>query len=231
MKNSMNNIKRKYYEAYNERYQQIHSEGLQWFYDASSPIVMETIQEFHISHDSSILELGCGEGRDAYPLLENGYKVLATDISPAVIQYNQKKWPQLQNHFAVLDCVTGKLPQKYAFIYAIAVVHMLVEDTDRDGFYGFVRDHLPENGIALICSMGDGETERKTDIKTAFDLQNRIHEQSGKEVQIASTSCRMVNFSTFRQEISRNNLTILKEGITKAPPDFPIMMYAVVKNT
>jgi len=78
--------------------------------------------------------------------------------------------------------------------------------------------------------MGDGNRELQTDVRTAFDLQERIHEQSGKEVQIASTSCRMVSFGTFRAELHRNGLEIIKEGITAAPPDFPEMMYAVVKK-
>ena len=78
--------------------------------------------------------------------------------------------------------------------------------------------------------MGDGDMERQSDIRTAFDLQSRIHEQTGKEVQIASTSCRMVNFKTLHEELYRNGLQIIKEGITEAPPDFPMLMYAVVKK-
>jgi hypothetical protein len=78
--------------------------------------------------------------------------------------------------------------------------------------------------------MGDGKTERQSDVRTAFDLQERTHEQTGKQVKIASTSCRMVNFETFRKELSGNGLAILQEGITAAPPDFPVLMYAVVKG-
>lgn len=106
---------------------------------------------------------------------------------------------------------------------------MLVEDTDRDAFYAFIRNHLTTNGIALICTMGDGNLERQTDIRTAFDLQTRIHEPTGQEVSIAATSCRMVRFPTFHRELQRNGLKILEEGTTSAPPDFPMLMYAVVK--
>ena len=78
--------------------------------------------------------------------------------------------------------------------------------------------------------MGDGSFERETDIHTAFEIQNRIHEQTGKHVQIASTSCRIVSFQTFDDELARNDLTIIKQGITTVEPDFPQMMYAVVKK-
>jgi hypothetical protein len=40
----------------------------------------------------------------------------------------------------------------------------------------------------------------------------------------------MVDFETFRKELSGNGLAILQEGITAAPPDFPVLMYAVVKG-
>lgn len=219
---------REYYEAYEDRYLQVHSMDLQWASNNPSPIVRETIEAFQ--RTGKFLEIGCGEGRDAAYLLNTGCDVLATDISPNAVSYCQKKFPQWADHFQVLDCLSQRLDTKFDFIYAVAVVHMLVEDTHRDGFYAFLREQLAENGIALICTMGDGEFEKKSDISNAFDLQERIHEQSGKTVQIASTSCRMVSFDTFRKELKRNGLAILKEGITSAEPDFNCMMYAVVKR-
>ena len=223
-------MERKYYEAYDDRYRQIHSQNLQWFYDEPTPIVLQTINAYGIPQSQKILELGCGEGRDAYPLLQLGYDVRATDISEAAVRYAQKKWPQYGKNFAVLDCISETLEEKFDFIYAVAVVHMLVEDTHRDAFYRFIRTHLNEAGIALICTMGDGTIERQSDIRTAFDLQNRIHEQTGKQVQIASTSCRMVSFETLHKELQRNGLVLLQEGMTAAPPDFPQLMYVVVKG-
>ena len=221
---------RKYYEAYDDRYRQVHSRNLQWFYDDPTPIVGKTIEEFGIARNSRLLEIGCGEGRDACPLLQKGYNLLATDISPAAIDYAKKKYPEFAENFGVLDCIGGQTPETFDFIYAVAVLHMLVEDADRDAFYAFIRTHLTPNGVALICTMGDGKIQRKTDTATAFDLQERTHEQTGQTVQIANTSCRMVDFETFRAELKRNGLCVLKEGITASPPDFPMLMYAVVKG-
>lgn len=220
---------KEYYKAYEDRYQQVHSMDLQWASDVPSPIVQETLQEFSVQ--GNILEIGCGEGRDAAFLLKQGYDVLATDISPNAISYCRNKFHKWAERFQVLDCLSQRLEEKFDFIYAVAVIHMLVEDVHRDGFYGFLRDQLSENGIALVCTMGDGEFERKSDISNAFDLQERTHQQTGRTVQIASTSCRMVSFDTFREELNRNGLIILKEGLTAAEPDFNCMMYAVVKRT
>lgn len=221
---------RKYYEAYDDRFRQVHKEGLRWFSSAHSPILAEVIADFGIAKTASVLEIGCGEGRDAAFLLQNGFQLLATDVSPAAVSYCRERNPEYEASFAVLDCLTQRLDRKFDFIYAVAVIHMLVLDEDRDGFYRFVRDQLEPDGFALICTMGNGELERKSDIDTAFDLQERIHEQTGRTLSIAGTSCRIVNFDTFLEELRKNDLSVIKHGITAIEPDFPQMMYAVVKR-
>ena len=115
-------------------------------------------------------------------------------------------------------------------VITIAVVHMLVQDEDRQSFYKFLYNQLKETGIALLCTIGDGTEERRTDISQAFDLQKRTHEATGKEMFIAGTSCRMVSFDTLSKEIAENNLILLDRGITAIEPDFPTIMYAIVKK-
>ncbi len=219
---------KKYYEAYDSRYKMIHEKGYSWSSDTPTPIVRETIEKYAITGNSSILEIGCGEGRDAFPLLKKGYQLLATDISPEVISYCHSLSSEHVQHFEVLDCLNDEHPYSYDFIYAIAVVHMLVEDSDRQRFYQFINHHLNENGIALICSMGDGITERHTNISEAFDIVEREHETG--TVSVTATSMRMVSFKTFEREITDSQLQILEKGITSSLPDFNSLMFAVVKK-
>ena len=106
---------------------------------------------------------------------------------------------------------------------------MLVTDAERNAFYRFICTHLSPNEIALICTMGDGCMECKTDIHTAFDTQEQIHEPTGKPIRVANTSRRMVNFHIFEHELLQNGLTIIKQGLTAIEPHFQQTMYAVVK--
>lgn len=223
-------MERKYYEAYDDRFRQIHEQDLKWFSEDSSPIVEETIRTFCISPKGKLLEIGCGEGRDAHPLLLQGFDLLATDVSPEAIAFCRREFPNFEMHFQVVDCVTGEIDSKFDFIYAVAVLHMLVLDDDRNAFYRFIHAHLTQTGKALICTMGDGTYERQTDVRTAFNLNERIHEPSGKTVRIAGTSCRIVNFQTFEAELAQNDLDVIKKGVTTVEPDFPQMMFAVVKR-
>ena len=224
---TMKKDNRKYYAAYEERYKTAHANGVSWSSKASTPVVMEVIDRYKINRQHRMLEIGCGEGRDSKTVLEHGFPLMATDISREAVTYCRQQLPRYQNHFSVLDCLSDRLEETFDFIFAIAVVHMLVPDEDRDGFYRFIRSHLNANGIALVCTMGDGEFEIQSDISTAFTLQERNHE-SGK-MMVAGTSCRMVSWDTFKSELTRNGLTIVEKGITSALPDFSSLMYVVVK--
>ena len=218
--------KPKYYEAYEERYREAHKKGVSWASDVRTPIVLDTIRKYNISTGGSILEIGCGEGRDAKAVLNAGYDLTATDISAEAVAYCRKAMPEYADHFGILDCLSGDSDAVYDYIYAVAVVHMLVLDEDRKSFYGFIYDHLKPKGLALVCSMGDGKTEIESDVTKAFEIQEREHE-SGK-MMVAATSCRMVSFETFEKELAEGKLEIAEKGITSALPEFDSLMYAVV---
>ena len=161
---SMQKENRKYYEAYEDRYKTAHEKGVSWEQMKNTPIVMDIIHRYHLHPEHSLLEIGCGEGRDSSTVLENGFNLMATDISPEAINYCKKKMPDFESKFMVLDCLSSDLNEKFDFIYSIAVIHMLVLDEDRNGFYQFIHSHLKSDGIALICSMGDGKYEMQSDI-------------------------------------------------------------------
>lgn len=219
---------KKYYEAYEDRYKTAHAKGVSWLSDQSSPIVLDTIKKYKLNQTDAMLEIGCGEGRDAKAVLDSGYHLLATDISAEAVAYCKKMMPSYESCFEVLDCINDRHEGKYDFIYSVAVVHMLVLNDDREAFYKFLYEHLTEDGIALICTMGDGEEEMQSDINNAFRLQERNHE-SGK-MMVAGTSCRKVSFATFEKELHSNHLEIAEKGLTSALPDFDMLMFAVVKK-
>ena len=218
---------KKYYEAYNERYKTVHANDLRCMGYEHSEIVGEIMSRYSIDKEHSILEIGCGEGRDSIRLLSEGYDLLATDVSEQAVTYCKEQYTCYSDRFHVLDAVGGTHDKKYDFIYSVAVIHMLVLDEDRKAFYSFIKTHLNDNGIALICTMGDGKSERMTDVTKAFDMSERTFE--GNTMLVAETSCRVVTFDTFEQELKNASLSILETGMTAVGTQFPVMMYAVVK--
>lgn len=220
---------RRYYEAYDLRYRQVHARGLEWFSGMPTPIVAQALTKCGISPEAPMLEIGCGEGHDAAFLLERGCNLLATDVSPAAVDFCRGKYPRWAARFEVLDALADPLDARFDFIYAVAVLHMLVPDEDRHALLAFIREHLTEKGVGLVVTMGDGNMQRATDISKAFDVQERTHQHSGETVEIASTSCRIVTREEFCREIEGAGLVIAEMGDTSWD-DTPFAMYALVKR-
>lgn len=219
---------RKYYAAYDERYKTAHALGVSWSRGVTTPIVTEVLDRYGFTPAHRLLEIGCGEGRDAKAVLERGFSLTATDISPEAVAYCRRTLPEFAESFRVLDCLSDGLDESFDFIYAVAVVHMLVPDEDRNGFYRFIRCHLKDGGLALVCTMGDGEHEFQSDITTAFTLQEREH-PSGKML-VAGTSCRMVSFPHFEKELRDNGFILVEKGFTACLPEFDSLLYAVIRK-
>ena len=220
---------RRYYEAYDLRYRQVHEKGLAWFSGAPTPVVAQVLEKYAIAPECPMLEIGCGEGNDAAFLLERGCDLLATDVSPAAVDFCRAKYPLWADHFRTLDALKDPLDQRFDFIYAVAVLHMLVPDADRHALLTFIRAHLTEQGVGLLVVMGDGEVQRATDIGTAFDIQTRTHEASGRTVEIASTSCRIVTREELCREIEHAGLAVAEMG-PAVWDGTAFAMFAVVKR-
>ena len=218
----------KYYEAYDKGYKQVHDEGLAWSTNSNTEIVEEIIKKYHLDKEN-ILEIGCGEGRDARYLLNKNYNVLATDISQEAINYCIKNDITHKNNYKVLDVLSDNSKDKYGFIYSVACLHMLVLDEDRNKYYKYIYNHLEDNGYALILTMGDGTKESVSDINKAFDNITRTHQKTSQEIEVATTSCRIVNFDTLFKEVN-NKFQIIEYGITKIEEHFDKIMYILIKK-
>ena len=221
----------KYYKAYDKRYRQVHQKKISWASNNNTKIVYETIKKYEIAKENTILEIGCGEGRDARYLLEKGYNVLATDVSSEAINYCKENNKKMAKNYRVLDVLdSNDFKLKFDFIYSVACIHMLTEEEDRNNYYKFIYDHLNNDGIALILSMGNGKSESKSDSRIAWDDTERIHAETKEKLNVASTSCRIVNFETLFKEIDSNGLKVKKYGITEIIPDFSEIMYVIIEK-
>lgn len=224
-------IDKDYYKAYEKRYCQVYKNNILWSSKKNTPDVLECIKNYKISKDSKILDLGCGEGRDSIYLLNNGYNVLAVDYSKTAIE----KCRELSNNnynekFMQFDLIKDRLNDKFDFIYSIAVLHMFILDEHRNKFLSFIREHLKEGGICLICVMGDGIKQYTSNIDDAFKNTKRVVINNNTELDLATTSCKIVNWKQLAFEISNNKLKIEKKWISNNIPEFNSSMCVVVKR-
>lgn len=222
---------RKYYEAYEDRYKVVHSKGLLWETNKCTLEIKNIIDKYNISKKDNILDLGCGEGRDAIYLLDNGYNVYALDYSKSAISMCNKLTNDLyKDRFFSFDIFKDKLNKKFSFIYSVAVIHMFVDEVDRNNFYKFIYDHLSDDGIALVISMGDGINEIKSNIDDAFKFEIRKNINNNMIMNVAVTSCRVKNIYNMMEEINSNNFDIVYNDIIYDVPCFKECMLFLIKK-
>ena len=74
----------------------------------------------------------------------------------------------------------------------------------------------------------DGEKIYESDISKAFDDVKRVVVNNNKEINIATTSCKIVNWKTFDHELLVNNFDIKKKWISHNIPEFNPAMCVIV---
>ncbi len=220
-----------YYKAYDDRYKKVYKEKMLWASRINTREVEQIILEKKISCNNSILEVGCGEGRDAIYLLDQGYNVTTLEYSiNAICKCNELSNNKYVDKFIQFDLLNDILDSKYDFIYSVAVLHMFVLDEHRKKFWYFVKEHLRTNAFALICVMGDGKTKYCSDISNSFDEVRRTVQNADKDILVASTSCRIVDWKTLEKEIITSGLVINKKWISSDIPEFNSSMCVLVSN-
>lgn len=224
-------LNKDYYKAYEKRYKQLYEKNVLWTNNLSTPDVFNFISDYNVSYQDEILDLGCGEGRDAIYLLNKGYDVCAIDYSLSVINMcNKLSNSKYIEHFKQFDLFEDKMNKKFKYIYSVAVLHMFVLKEHRDKFLSFIKNHLTNTGYCLICVMGDGREKYVTNIDDAFKNSKRVVMDSNKTVNIATTSCKIVNWEELIKEIQENDLIIEKRWISKEVPGFNSSMCVIVKK-
>lgn len=225
-------MNKEYYKAYEERYKDTYKNNMLWETRKITKDVMTTIKKYNITKEDKILEVGCGEGRDSIYLLDNNYhNLLGVDYSKTVInKCNELTNNKYINNFRQLDIIKDKLNNKYKFIYSVAVIHMFVVEEHRNKFYKFIYNHLDDNGIALIISMGDGINTYKSDINKAFNKVVRENINTKKQIIVVNTSCNIVDLETIKKEIKRNNLKIIKSYISTNVPNFDKCICVIISK-
>lgn len=98
-----------------------------------------------------ILDIGCGEGKDAVFLAKNGYDVTAFDISEAGIQKakNLADMHKVSVNFFKADIKDFRVETDYDIIFSSGVFHYIPLDL-RQSLINNLKEHTKINGLNVI---------------------------------------------------------------------------------
>lgn len=113
-----------------------------------------TLKEFEylINTDSQIIDVGCGEGQNAFYLAKHGYcNVTAFDISQnAITKLNMKCAAEnIRLNAFTADLRTFRFERNYDLIMSFGTLHF-VHKTDWKAFINSAKEHTNSDGIHIM---------------------------------------------------------------------------------
>jgi SAM-dependent methyltransferase len=137
-----------------------------------------------------LLELGCGTGRLAVPLLETGFDVHGLDASPGMLERVKEKQKQLppeiarRLHLHEGDMASFELGQQFALVIVAfrSFQHLLNPAAQRNCLL-CIRKHLAPNGTAIL-NLFDPRYDLIVPGRTESTRSDIIHPESGNRVLV-----------------------------------------------
>ena len=159
-----------------------------------TPFCYRILENYPPSHHLTLLEIGCGEGRDAVFFARNGYDVTAYDIVPDGIRKARKlaALHRVSLQAFCADMQTFRPKQDYDIIYASRALHY-IPPQQREDFFNLHKQHTVPGGINAFMVLVD-----KPGIPAPPDDENCVYPMRSGEI---FTYYHDWNFLVFEEKI------------------------------
>lgn len=185
------------------------------------------LQNEHVKSGETLVDIGCGNGRDTFGFLTHGLKAVGVDSSRSAIEANisfAEKFEGLRSDFRIVNVNQfDKLVdfKDYDAIYARFFLHSITE-ADQAVFFKFLTE-LKQGAAVLL--------EFRTDKDPMF-------KRSGKKISategITDHYRRYVNFDQFCQDLINLNFELAfaeeKDGLSVRGDDNPFLARIVARK-
>lgn len=159
-------MEKEYWEDYYKRH-----------YDVVEPsLFAKFVLEKHIKKGSSLIELGCGNGRDALYFANNNINVLAVDQCEEEIAYLIKNYKNDTLDFLAADFTHLGEIGMFDSIYSRFTLHSVVRE-DEDRTLKWAYNHLNCQGKLFIEVRGRGNELYKLGIAVANESDAFIYDK------------------------------------------------------
>lgn len=139
-----------------------------------------------------VLEIGCGNGRDAAEILKRTNDYIGVDISEELIKLARQKVPQAK--FEVADITDFSLPERVDIVFAFAsLIHLNKED------FAMVLDKIFNSlnpGGAVRISLKHSDVYKEVTKEDEFGVRTYYHYSQGDMAKLAK------NFAFIKNELN-----------------------------
>ena len=132
---------------YEQRYQ---IDGFYWGVKPND-LALELLKHVYPDRPMKLLDIGCGEGRDAVFFAKIGFEVTAFDVAEAGLEKGRKLAEAHNVHvnFIQADLRTFRTDETFDVIYSSGVIHHIRPDF-RDELFAHYREHTVPGGYNVF---------------------------------------------------------------------------------
>lgn len=159
---------------YDEKY---HQKDYYWG-KVPSKICYKVLELFPPARRVTLLDIGCGEGRNAIFFAKNGYEVTAFDLSPNGVEKTKKMASEAGVSLEVFQADLNKyrLDKNYNILFSGGVLHYIPEDLRNEIFENY-KSHTLKNGLNVFSVF-----VKKVFIQKAPDGEATAHKYKSGEL-------------------------------------------------
>jgi cyclopropane fatty-acyl-phospholipid synthase-like methyltransferase len=174
------------------------------------------------TQNASLLELGCGNGRDSLFFMNKGLNVLGTDIIKEQLTYLRKKYKSNQNiSFKCADFTDYKQANSFDYIYSRFTIHSITEEQETETLSNSYRN-LKHGGLFFV--------EVRSIKDEMYNKSQKISLTEGKTDHYR----RFIIYDKFIQKIKNTGFKILysveSQGLAKYKTEDPFVIRVIAKK-
>lgn len=189
-----------------------------------NPVEPSTFAKFtsgFMNSSKSLIELGCGNGRDSVFFARNNIYVTAVDQIESEMDYLNKKYSLYNLDFQADDFTNLSLETEYDYVYSRFTMHSIREEQESKVFE-WISNQLAHQGLFFL------------EVRSINDPMFRKGEQISKNENITTHYRRYLDLNETITKLKKLGLKIIykleSQGLAKYKNDDPMLIRIVAKK-
>lgn len=196
----------------------------QYYKKNPNPVDPSTFAKFtsgFLHPDKSLIELGCGNGRDSVFFANNGINVTAVDQVETEMEYLNQKYSLYNLDFIADDFTNLTTENSYDYIYSRFTLHSINEEAEYR-VLKWISTQLNKNGLFFL------------EVRSINDPMFHKGEKISNTENVTTHYRRYLDFEDTIKKIEKNGLAIVykleSQGLSVYKEDDPMLIRIVAKK-